>query len=195
MYVDENTEEAPQEDKTNEQETVESTEDTSSEENKTEEADEAPAEEPVAEEAPAEEPASAEEETPAEEPAQAEETTTEAPKAEETGEVDERGRKLFSVECADCGNVCKVPFEPNPEKPVYCKDCYQNHRPPRRSGGFGGGGHGGGGGRGGGGGGYDRGPRQTFDATCADCKKECQVPFKPSGDRPVYCRDCYQNHR
>ncbi|MBN2599974.1 MAG: DNA-directed RNA polymerase, partial [Candidatus Thermoplasmatota archaeon] len=21
------------------------------------------------------------------------------------------------------------------------------------------------------------------------------VPFKPDGNRPVYCRDCYQKHR
>lgn len=28
-------------------------------------------------------------------------------------------------------------------------------------------------------------------AICAECKKECKVPFKPRGDRPVYCRECY----
>ena len=39
------------------------------------------------------------------------------------------------------------------------------------------------------------GPREMHKATCADCKKETEVPFKPSGDRPVYCRECYQNHR
>ena len=32
-------------------------------------------------------------------------------------------------------------------------------------------------------------------ATCAECKKECEVPFKPSGDRPVYCRDCYSKRK
>ena len=26
-------------------------------------------------------------------------------------------------------------------------------------------------------------------AICADCKKECTIPFKPSPDRPVYCKD------
>ncbi len=26
-------------------------------------------------------------------------------------------------------------------------------------------------------------------------QKETQVPFKPTEDRPVYCRDCYQKHR
>ncbi len=39
------------------------------------------------------------------------------------------------------------------------------------------------------------GPREMHKTTCADCKQETEVPFKPSGDRPVYCRECYQNHR
>ncbi|MCK4336258.1 MAG: DNA-directed RNA polymerase [Candidatus Aenigmarchaeota archaeon] len=43
--------------------------------------------------------------------------------------------------------------------------------------------------------GKDRFGREMHKATCADCGKECEVPFKPSGDRPVYCRDCYQKHR
>lgn len=35
------------------------------------------------------------------------------------------------------------------------------------------------------------GPRQMFKTTCANCGCETEVPFQPSGDRPVYCRDCY----
>ncbi len=35
------------------------------------------------------------------------------------------------------------------------------------------------------------GPREMHKATCAECGKECEVPFKPQADRPVYCRDCY----
>jgi len=64
-------------------------------------------------------------------------------------------------------------------------------------GGYGGGGGGGGySGGGGGGGGYsDRPPRQMFDAVCADCGQTTQVPFQPRGDRPVYCRDCFQKRR
>ena len=38
-------------------------------------------------------------------------------------------------------------------------------------------------------------PREMHKATCADCGKECEVPFKPDGSKPVYCRDCYQKHR
>ncbi|MBU4346019.1 MAG: hypothetical protein KKH29_01660 [Candidatus Omnitrophica bacterium] len=33
--------------------------------------------------------------------------------------------------------------------------------------------------------------RNFTQAICADCKKECEVPFRPSGDRPVYCRECF----
>jgi len=45
---------------------------------------------------------------------------------------------------------------------------------------------------GGGGGGYDSGyRREMFPVICAQCGKETEVPFQPRGDRPVYCRDCY----
>jgi CxxC-x17-CxxC domain-containing protein len=36
--------------------------------------------------------------------------------------------------------------------------------------------------------------REVHKAVCADCGKECEVPFKPTEGRPVYCRDCYQKH-
>ncbi|MCX6665043.1 MAG: hypothetical protein NT038_03130 [Euryarchaeota archaeon] len=42
---------------------------------------------------------------------------------------------------------------------------------------------------------FDRGPREMHKATCAECGKETEVPFKPDGSKPVYCRDCYQKHR
>ena len=37
-----------------------------------------------------------------------------------------------------------------------------------------------------------RGQREMFSATCSSCGKEAQVPFQPSGDKPVYCSDCFQ---
>ena len=43
--------------------------------------------------------------------------------------------------------------------------------------------------------GTDQQGRQLYDVKCADCGKQTQVPFKPSGDRPVYCRDCYMKRR
>ena len=47
----------------------------------------------------------------------------------------------------------------------------------------------------GGGGGYDRGSREMHKAVCAECKKECEVPFKPSGDRPIFCKECYSKKK
>jgi len=45
-----------------------------------------------------------------------------------------------------------------------------------------------------GGGGFDR-PKEMHKATCAECKKECEVPFKPTEGRPVYCKECFENKR
>jgi CxxC-x17-CxxC domain-containing protein len=36
--------------------------------------------------------------------------------------------------------------------------------------------------------------REMHKAVCADCGKDCEVPFKPIEGRPVYCRDCYRKH-
>ena len=47
-----------------------------------------------------------------------------------------------------------------------------------------------------GGGGYrSGGPREMHSATCSACGKSCQVPFQPSGEKPVYCSDCFQGQR
>jgi CxxC-x17-CxxC domain-containing protein len=35
-------------------------------------------------------------------------------------------------------------------------------------------------------------PREMHAAVCASCGKDTQVPFKPRGDKPVYCSDCYR---
>ncbi|WP_372999982.1 zinc-ribbon domain containing protein [Lutispora sp.] len=37
--------------------------------------------------------------------------------------------------------------------------------------------------------------RVMYDAVCADCGKETQVPFKPTNDRPVYCKECFDARR
>lgn len=39
------------------------------------------------------------------------------------------------------------------------------------------------------------GPREFFTAVCAECGKEAQLPFKPRGDKPVYCSDCFAKRR
>lgn len=33
--------------------------------------------------------------------------------------------------------------------------------------------------------------REMFPAVCASCGAECQVPFRPREDRPVYCSECF----
>jgi len=37
--------------------------------------------------------------------------------------------------------------------------------------------------------------RQFTKVTCAGCGKETEVPFVPSGDRPVYCRECFETQK
>ncbi|OGW91189.1 MAG: hypothetical protein A3D28_04995 [Omnitrophica bacterium RIFCSPHIGHO2_02_FULL_63_14] len=54
---------------------------------------------------------------------------------------------------------------------------------------------GGRGGFGSGSGGFSSRPREMHKATCAECKQECEVPFKPSGDRPVYCKACFSKRK
>ena len=54
-----------------------------------------------------------------------------------------------------------------------------------RSGGYGGSG----------GSSFNRAPREMTDVTCSECGKQTQVPFKPDGTRPVYCRECFEKHR
>lgn len=41
-------------------------------------------------------------------------------------------------------------------------------------------------------GGNDGAPRQMFQATCSKCGQSCEVPFRPTGARPVFCRDCFK---
>jgi len=58
------------------------------------------------------------------------------------------------------------------------------------------GGHGGGfgrrdSGRGGFGGGRDRGPVTMHQAICDQCGKPCEVPFRPTSGKPVYCNTCF----
>jgi CxxC-x17-CxxC domain-containing protein len=37
-------------------------------------------------------------------------------------------------------------------------------------------------------------PREMFEVTCSQCGGKASVPFQPRGDKPVYCRDCFQSH-
>jgi len=37
--------------------------------------------------------------------------------------------------------------------------------------------------------------RVLHKAICADCNAECEVPFRPTGDRPVYCKECFSKRK
>ena len=112
-----------------------------------------------------------------------------------------RGRKESAiVTCADCGTECEVPFVPRSNKPVYCSDCFResrhedlgddryprndrresrrdDRRESRRDDRF------------------SRKRKESAFVTCADCGTECEVPFVPKTDRPVYCSDCFKQNK
>ena len=119
-----------------------------------------------------------------------------------------------TVTCRDCGQAFTFTAgeqafyqERGFSEPQRCPSCRAERKAQRAGsggdayggGGYGGGGYssGGGGGysRGGGGGGYSSGPRQMFPAVCSSCGKATEVPFQPRSDKPVYCRECFQERR
>ncbi|MEO6836411.1 MAG: zinc-ribbon domain containing protein [Candidatus Tumulicola sp.] len=94
-----------------------------------------------------------------------------------------------NLNCVDCGRefvftsgeqqfYAQKGFQ---NKPNRCADCRQARKATRSGGGGGGGGERGGGR-----------PREMFTATCSQCGGVAEVPFNPRGDKPVYCRDCFQ---
>ena len=128
-----------------------------------------------------------------------------------------------TLTCADCGQ--QFVFTASEQdfyaqrgfsEPRRCSSCRASRKAARGNGGGGGGGAGygasggyggggyssGGGGYSSGGGGYggggyerDRGPREMFTATCSNCGREAQVPFRPTSGKPVYCSDCFRSIR
>lgn len=43
--------------------------------------------------------------------------------------------------------------------------------------------------------GADRGPVTMHKAICSDCGNSCEVPFRPTGDKPIFCSDCFSAKR
>ena len=97
-----------------------------------------------------------------------------------------------TLTCRDCGQA--FTFSSGEQdfyasrgysEPSRCPDCRAARKAERGAGGYssyGAGGYSSGG----------RGGREMFSATCSSCGREAQVPFQPSGDKPVYCSDCFQ---
>ncbi len=97
------------------------------------------------------------------------------------GNRDRQRPQMHEAICSDCGKKCEVPFKPTGDKPVYCSQCFSKHRESsisnssgRRD--------------------YGR-PRfqdkRMFDAICNKCGKKFELPFRPTGDKPVYCNECF----
>ncbi len=88
------------------------------------------------------------------------------------------------LSCAKCGaHISQLPFQPSGDRPVYCSDCNRAFRANKVGGGMNAG---------------MRAPRQMFSVNmnCAQCGAAItELPFQPSGDKPVYCRDCMRSRR
>ena len=37
--------------------------------------------------------------------------------------------------------------------------------------------------------------REMYPVVCANCGADTEVPFRPTGVRPVYCSDCFNKQR
>lgn len=38
-------------------------------------------------------------------------------------------------------------------------------------------------------------PKQSYNAACSECGADCNLPFKPDPQRPVYCKNCWRKRR
>ncbi len=84
-----------------------------------------------------------------------------------------------NIACKECGRdfvfsvrdqqfYAEKGFQNEPQR---CRDCRQARKSPGTGG--------------------NGGNRPSYEAVCAQCGTNTTVPFKPRGDRPVYCRTCY----
>jgi CxxC-x17-CxxC domain-containing protein len=103
-----------------------------------------------------------------------------------------------TLTCRDCGNefiftageqgfYAEKGFTNKPSRCPSCRAAFKSRRDSSLSYSSGGGSYGGGGGF--------RAERQMFPAICDECGRETQVPFQPSGNKPVYCSDCFALRR
>ncbi|MFC1662886.1 CxxC-x17-CxxC domain-containing protein [Patescibacteria group bacterium] len=96
-------------------------------------------------------------------------------------------KEMFQATCSNCGQKCEVPFRPTGGKPVLCNNCfgqqkdkYQSRSDGRNQGRSG-----------------DRsfsrsGDRRMHTAVCDNCGQKAEVPFKPTGGKPIFCSDCFK---
>lgn len=117
---------------------------------------------------------------------------------------------MHQTTCDSCGKACEVPFKPTSGKPIYCSNCFEKSqddspkkfsrdRNDRNDSG-------------------DRNSRndrsdrkfasgdsrkRSFDdrssvmhqATCDSCGEDCEVPFRPTKGKPIYCDNCFESSK
>lgn len=88
---------------------------------------------------------------------------------------------MHAAVCDECGADCEVPFRPSGDKPIYCSDCFSQKR----------GSSGDNRGRDRSAGRSNYGDKRMYSGVCEECGADCQLPFKPSSDKPVYCSNCF----
>jgi CxxC-x17-CxxC domain-containing protein len=100
-----------------------------------------------------------------------------------------------TLTCRDCGQAFTFTSGEQDfyasrgfSEPTRCPDCRAQRRAERERGSYGGN-------SGGYSSGPSRGPREMFEAVCSSCGNIAQVPFQPSGDKPVYCSSCFEQRR
>ncbi len=100
---------------------------------------------------------------------------------------------MHHATCNNCGKDCEVPFKPTGGKPIYCSNCFEKNQDgdqkkygKERS---------------------DRkftsrdsrkrsfGDRDSVMHTvvCDNCGIDCEVPFRPTKGKPIYCDKCFGN--
>ncbi len=90
--------------------------------------------------------------------------------------------QMHDAVCDSCNRDCQVPFRPTGNKPIFCSNCFEKQGGGGRSNNF----------RGRDGGRDSFGQKEMHDAVCDKCNEKCQVPFRPSGDKPIFCSDCFE---
>ena len=99
---------------------------------------------------------------------------------------------MYKATCTECGDPCEVPFKPSGDRPVLCSNCFRrdgdsnfrrtdrrfedrkfsrNYERADR---------------------FDRDRSEMYETTCAECGNSCEVPFRPNGNKPVFCNDCFK---
>ncbi|MBN2240580.1 MAG: zinc-ribbon domain containing protein [Dehalococcoidales bacterium] len=90
-----------------------------------------------------------------------------------------------SIQCSDCGATFIFSVEEQEfyqskgftNEPKRCPDCRRARKSNNYSSG-----------------GYST-RREMYPVICAQCGKETEVPFQPTGNKPVYCRECFNANK